>query len=82
MFQIAEHSEICKTYVFDPSCYIGIGVYIGLVYMGSSWQSEEMWDEITYPFPNFNGATVVFLELISHFIPHFMMGVITYPYCD
>ena len=30
-----------------------------------------MWDEITYPFPNFNGATVEVFELIGDFIPHF-----------
>ena len=29
------------------------------------------WDEITYPFPNFNGATVEICEWISYFIPHF-----------
>ena len=30
-----------------------------------------MWDEITYSFPNFNGATVEVWEWISDFIPHF-----------
>ena len=34
-------------------------------------------DEITYPFPNFNGCTVEVWELISNFIPHFIMDVIT-----
>ena len=29
-----------------------------------------MWDEITYPFPNFNSATVEVGEWISNFIPH------------
>ena len=24
-----------------------------------------MWDEITYPFPNFNGCTIKFWELIG-----------------
>ena len=37
-----------------------------------------MWDEITYPFLNFNGATVEVLEWISNFIPHFTEHVITY----
>ena len=36
-----------------------------------------MWDEITYPFPNFNGATVKVWEWITNLIFHFMMGVIS-----
>ena len=39
-------------------------------------------DEITYPFLNFNGATVEVQERISHSIPHFTGRVITYPSCD
>ena len=39
-----------------------------------------MWDEITYPFPNFNGCTIEVWAWISNFIPHFIMGVITYPF--
>ena len=41
-----------------------------------------MWDEITYPFPNFNGCTVEAWEWISNFIPHFIVDVITYPCWD
>ena len=43
--------------------------------------SSEVWDEITYPFPNFNGATVEVWEGINNFIPYFgcnclsMMGL-------
>ena len=37
-----------------------------------------MWDEITYPFSNFNGCTVEVWEWISNFIPHFTGHVITY----
>ena len=29
-----------------------------------------MWDKITYPFPNFNGAAVEVWEWISNFISH------------
>ena len=32
-----------------------------------------MWDEITYPCPNFNGCTVEVWEWISHFIPQFII---------
>ena len=38
-----------------------------------------MWDEITYPFPNFNGATVEVLEWINDFIPYSTKSVIIYP---
>ena len=34
---------------------------------------------MTYPFSYFHGWTVDFWEWISHFIPHFMVTVITYP---
>ena len=43
---------------------------------------SKVWDKITYPFPNFNDATVEVSEWISNFIPHFVMGVITYPCWD
>ena len=39
----------------------------------------RMWDEITNPFPNFNGATVEVWEWISNFIPHCIEFMITYP---
>ena len=38
----------------------------------------KVWDDITYPFLNFNSATVEVWELITHFIPNFIMDVITY----
>ena len=38
-----------------------------------------VWDEITYPFPNFNGDTIEVWEWISNFNPHFIWHVITYP---
>ena len=41
-----------------------------------------MWDEITYPFPNFNGATIEVWEWPSNFIPYFTGHMITYPCWD
>ena len=41
-----------------------------------------MWDEITYPFPNFNGATAEVSEWMSNFISHFteyIIIIIIYP---
>ena len=45
-----------------------------------TWISNyKMWDEMTYPFSNFNGATCKVLQWVSNFIPHFTRCVITYP---
>ena len=40
---------------------------------------SKVWDEITYPFTNFNGCSVEVWEWISNSIPHFIMDLITYP---
>ena len=42
----------------------------------SNHMPSEMWGEITYPFPNCNGATVEVLEWKSNLIPHVIMDVI------
>ena len=39
----------------------------------------KVWNEITNPFPNFNGATVEVWEWISNIVPYFIGHVITYP---
>ena len=43
---------------------------------------SKVWGEITYPFINFNGATLETKEWISNVNPHFTEHVITYPYWD
>ena len=43
---------------------------------------RQVWEEITYPFPNLNGCTIEVWEWISYFTPHIIMDVITYPYWD
>ena len=42
----------------------------------------DMWDEATYPFPNFNGETVEVCKWITIFAPYFTGRVITYPRRD
>ena len=37
----------------------------------------KVWDEMIYPFPNFNGCAVEVWEWINDFITHFIMDVIT-----
>ena len=44
-----------------------------------NYDHYKVWDEITYPFPNFNGCTIDVWEWISIFTPHFTVHVITYP---
>ena len=48
----------------------------------SNFIHYNVWDVITYPFPNLNGCTVEVWEWISNFTPHFTGGVITYPCWD
>ena len=43
----------------------------------SNYIYYKVWDKITYPFPNFNCATVQDWEWISNFT-HFIEHVITY----
>ena len=37
----------------------------------SNYIYAKVWDEITYPFPNFNGGTIDVWKWVSNFIPHF-----------
>ena len=41
---------------------------------------SKMWDEISYPFPNFNGCTVEVWERIINFIPPIIMDVMVYSF--
>ena len=42
----------------------------------SNCMASKVWDEITYPFSNFNSAIVDVCESISNFIPYLIMDVI------
>ena len=48
----------------------------------SNYMPGRVWDEITYPFLNFNSYTVEVWKWISNYIPHFIMDAITYPCWD
>ena len=48
----------------------------------SNYIHYQVWDEITYPFPNFNSTTVEVWEWKRNFIPHFTGHVMTYPCWD
>ena len=52
----------------------------------SNYTSYKEWNEITYPFTNFDDVAVEVWEWISYFILHviecILMQTITYPRCD
>ena len=56
--------------------------YLLLTLINFNHMPGKVWDEVTYPFPNFNGCTVEVWEWISNFIPYFIMGVVAYLCCD
>ena len=43
----------------------------------SNYNHYKVWYELTYPFPNFNGAAIEIWEWINNFILHFTGHVIT-----
>ena len=46
----------------------------------SNYIHHEVWDKITYPFPNISAAALEAWEWRGKFIPHFTEHVITYPW--
>ena len=66
-------------HVSKKKCYLQLGLlyWIGLIWI-TVWiinhKHYKLWDEITYPFPNFNSTTVQVCEWIS-----FTKHVIIYP---
>ena len=48
----------------------------------TSQMYSKVWDGITYPFQNFNGATIEVDKWKSNLIPHFIGHVITYTCWD
>ena len=63
----------------NPNVYQEPLLLIWLNLNPSSYIYYKVWDEIAYPFPNFNDTTVEVWKWISNFIPHFTGHVITYP---
>ena len=66
---------VCLWYIF--------GTWANLILAWSSnYIHYKVWHEISYPFPNFNGAAVEVWEWISNFISHFTEYVVIYPCWD
>ena len=42
--------------------------------MGNGYAHYGLWDEITYPFRNFNGCNIEVYKHICNFTPHFTTG--------
>ena len=62
----------------NRSCYLGCLLTLTPVCV-NNYTHCKVWDEITYPFANFDSGTIVVWEWLSNFIPHFTRHVITYP---
>ena len=43
---------------------------------------NKVWDEIIYPYPNFNNNIIEFWEWVNNFIQQFIMYVIIFPWWD
>ena len=59
-----------------------VGFLLAEICFDTVWTSKyihnKLRDEITYPFPNFNGCTVEVWEWVSKFIPYFTGTLIAY----
>ena len=79
---VDQHDPVIDLAMFETS---GPFYKHGLILI-PAWTSNyihyKMWDAITYPLLNFNGATVEVYEWISNFISHVTRYVITYPCWD
>ena len=71
-FRLIQLSQQWKKTENSNECNL-VGAWI------SNHTPSRVWDEINYPFPNFNSCTFVVWEWISNVILHFIIGVITYP---
>ena len=50
--------------------------WINLIPKISNYAHYEVWDEITYPFLNYNGCTIDVWEWINKFVQHSILDVI------
>ena len=83
-------SSLCPSHIITTNSETNSRASMGhTIYHGSmlrtiihAWISNHIhynaWDEMTHPFPNFNGTTVEVWEWISNFIPHFTGHEICY----
>ena len=71
------HSS-CDTSFLGPIYQHGLLLIPG---WRSNYIHYKMWDEIAYPFPNFNCAAVEVWEWISKFIPYFIQWQMFHHLC-
>ena len=74
-------------FVYDPYIWSG-PLFIALwhkkpdPFANNNYNHYKVWDEITYPSPNFNRKTGEVREWISNLIPYLTVHVITHPCWD
>ena len=92
-FQFIDKTAKFKIHCFDflSTCIfrqwlVTVALLLSRITSIPAWISNHMsckaQDEITYPFPNFNGCAVEICEWLRNVMPHFMMHVIPNPCWD
>ena len=74
-----EPERVIKNNTRGPFYHHGLTLIPAWINNHMPW---KVWAEITYPFPNCNGCTVEFWELVTDFIPLFIMDPIIQPCWD
>ena len=77
IYSKTNHKRIQQTTL--PLIPLHLGPHLILWFNFNSTMCKKVSDEITYLFPNFNGATAEVWESISNFTLHYIMDVIIYP---
>ena len=77
-----EKTECCHSW--DPFYWHGLTLIPAWIRNSIHYiiKHYKVWDEITYPYSNFNGAAIEVWKWISNFILHFIVAVITSPCWD
>ena len=75
----------CRWKHFVAACEFSLSLHGSLTPLPawiSNYIHNIVWDEIIYPFSNFNGAAVEVRDRICNFIPHFTEHRVIYPCWD
>ena len=70
LFLSANIHFICILVSRDPFYQNGLFLIPAWI---SNHMPSKMWDEVTFPIPNFDGCIIEVLELINDFVPYFRM---------
>ena len=77
--QLWPNATLLTRFLTATGPYYQFGLTLNPALISYYIHHSKMRDEITFPFPNFNGYAVQVWEWESNSIPHILMDVITYP---